>query len=111
MSYRTHLKVVGGALVTLLYAVAGLFAAAIFAIPAIPPLLPLVMLSGAMALATAYGATVLLRALIDTLREEKRREMECDMCGGTGYSGDSAVPNGGCWDCCLGTGLINGGEQ
>lgn len=110
MSYRTHLKVFGGALVAFVYAVAGLFAVAIFAIPAIPPMLPLVMLSGAMAVTAAYGATVLLRALVGTLREEKRRELECDMCGGTGSSGDSAVPNGGCWDC-QGTGLYNGGEK
>lgn len=40
----------------------------------------------------------------------EREDMRCTECGGTGYSGDSAVPNGGCWDC-RGTGLINGGEQ
>ena len=34
---------------------------------------------------------------------------ECESCAGTGYSGDSATPNGGCWDC-RGTGLYNGGE-
>lgn len=34
---------------------------------------------------------------------------ECESCAGTGYSGDSATPNGGCWDC-RGTGLHNSGE-
>jgi hypothetical protein len=35
---------------------------------------------------------------------------QCESCKGTGFSGDSAVPNGGCWDC-RGTGLYNGGES
>ena len=33
----------------------------------------------------------------------------CSECNGSGFSGDSAVPNGGCWDC-RGTGKHNGGE-
>lgn len=33
----------------------------------------------------------------------------CSECKGTSFTGDSAVPNGACWDC-RGTGLYNGGE-
>lgn len=102
-----HLKVFGGALVVFVYAVAGMF---LLGAHMGGSSNPLSYVAGVMAGASAYGATVLLRALIGALREEKRRELECDMCGGTGYSGDSAVPNGGCWDC-RGTGLYNGGEK
>lgn len=100
MTKRTHLKVFGGALVAFVYAVAGLFllAAWIGQANAIPVLFGF---AAVMATSTAYGATVLLRALIGTLREDRRRELECSECRGTGYSGDSAV----------GTGLYNGGEK
>lgn len=103
------MKAAGITLITILYVVAGLFAAAVFTIPANPSLLPLTMLAGALALATAYGATVLLRSLLAVIREDRRKAVECSECNGSGYSGDSAVPNGACWDC-QGTGLYNGGE-
>lgn len=55
-------------------------------------------------IASATGTPATLALGVATVKAP-----ECESCAGTGYSGDSATPNGGCWDC-RGTGLYNGGE-